>query len=51
MNSVFCQLLFSLDIFELNAKIDSILFVFREMIFSETMMLFRRREKDDDDVI
>ena len=48
---MFCQLLFSFDIFELNAKVNSIFFVFREMIFSEIMMLFRRREEDDDDVI
>ena len=50
-NSMFCQLLFSFDIFELNAKINSIFFVFREIIFNEIMMLFRRRKENDDDVI
>ena len=50
-NSVFCQLLFSSDIFAIDSKIDSVLFVFRDVKFDVIIVLFRRWKKDDDEIV
>ena len=49
-NSIFCQLLFSSDISAINSKINSMLFVFRDVRFDVTIVLSRRWEKDDDEI-
>ena len=50
-NSIFCQLLFSSDIFAVDSKINSMLFVFRDVKFDVTIVLSRRWKKDDDEII
>ena len=49
-NSIFCQLLFSSDIFAINSKINSVLFVFRDVRFDVAIVLSRRWEKNDDEI-
>ena len=51
VNSVFCQLLFSSNIFAIDSKINSVLFVFRDVRFDVTIVLSRRWKKNDDEII
>ena len=50
-NSIFCQLLFSSDIFAVDSKIDSVFSVFRDVRFDVAIVLFRRWKKDDDEIV
>ena len=49
-NSIFCQLLFSSNISAINSEINSMFFVFRDVKFDVAIVLFRRWEKNDDEI-
>ena len=50
-NSIFCQLLFSSDIFAINSKINSMFSVFRDVKFDVIIVLSRRWKENDDEII